>query len=185
MSKPSLADLADVVEKSRKAARQHAKQLATLGVFYEMLTRVVRKQAPVFLDAMAHLGEPFGEALAHERALCDAEALLAESLNDLAARYEVVWRVTEETQDARRRVKDCGQKIAGLKSALAKDEAKGGLSKVKIEAEIRAAVEAKRRAVDAAARTTISRSGGSGARTRTPGRRSWRRPAASRRRSPS
>jgi hypothetical protein len=94
--------LGDVAEKSRKAARQHAKQLATLGVFYEMLTRVVRKQAPVFLDAMAHLGEPFGEALAREQALCDAEALLAENLNDLAARYEVVWRVTGSRSAARR-----------------------------------------------------------------------------------
>jgi hypothetical protein len=150
MSKPSLSDLSDVVEKSRKASVQHAKQLATLTTFYEMLTRVVRKQAPVFLDIMGHLGEPFAAAIAHEKTLSEAESLLAENLHDLAARYEVVWRVTEETQEARRKVKEATQKIASLKTALAKDETKGALNKVKIEADIRAAVEAKRRAVDAA-----------------------------------
>jgi ribosomal protein L10 len=95
MSKGNLAELSGVVEKSRKATVQHVKQLASLTTFDQMLTRVVRKQAPVVFDLMAYLVEPFAAAIAHETTITDAEALFVEDLNDLAARYEVVWRVTE------------------------------------------------------------------------------------------
>jgi hypothetical protein len=145
-----LADLTELIDKSESGAANHEKQLAAMEQFYSMLTRVVRKQAPEFLDTMMHLGEPFLNVIAHERTLSAAEARLAEDLNDLSARYEVVTRVTEETHDARKKVKDCSQKIANLKASLAKDELKGGQNKIRIESEIRGAIEAKRRAVDAA-----------------------------------
>jgi DNA anti-recombination protein RmuC len=150
MTSKALAELGDLVNKSRASAVSHEQELLAFEVFYQMLTRLIRKQAPEFLDIMSHLGEPFLAAIAHERTLSAAEARLAEDLNDLSVRYEVVQRVTDEANEARAKVKQCTQKIASLKASLQKDEQKGGLNKVKLESDIRGSIEAKRRAIDTA-----------------------------------
>jgi hypothetical protein len=150
MASKQLADLSETVKLYRREAEVHRKQIVSLERFFDGLTQLLRKQAPEFLPTMATLGQSFQAGLAHEKLLVDAESRLAEDVNDVAARYEIVFRVTDESIDARKKVKDSRAKVESLRAALAADEAKGGLKKVKIEADIRAAIEAKRAAIEAA-----------------------------------
>jgi inhibitor of KinA sporulation pathway (predicted exonuclease) len=135
MASSILADLTETVKLYRREAEVHRKQLVSFERFFEALTRLLRKQAPEFLPTMATLGQSFRAGLEHEKLLVEAESRLAEDVNDVAAQYEIVYRVTKESIDARKKVKDSRSKIASLRTALAADDAKGGQKKVKIESQ--------------------------------------------------
>ncbi|OHT04813.1 hypothetical protein TRFO_27679 [Tritrichomonas foetus] len=85
-----------------------------------------------------------------EKELADAEERTAEDINDIAARFEVIFRLSEETSVAKKKVKDAKARIEKLRKDLELDSLKGGTKKYKIEADINKAIDAKKQAIEAA-----------------------------------
>jgi hypothetical protein len=142
-----LADLNELVDKLRDQDLWHRKEISSLEKFMTRLTTIIEKEAPEFLGKMTELCDTFRGAFGHERDILAAEQRLMEDLNDIAARFDVVYRTSMETADTRMVVKDCRAKIADLRKALEEDQAKGGLKRFKFETEIKEAVEQKREAI--------------------------------------
>jgi hypothetical protein len=150
MASKLVGDVTETVRFIQEEAKEHRRQIESFERFFDLLTRLVDRHAHEFVPTMQTLGRHFADGLAHEKTLVDAEERLADDINDVAARYEVFCRVTDESVETRKKVKESRARISNLRTALAADEAKGGAKRIKIEADIRAAVEAKRAAVEAA-----------------------------------
>jgi hypothetical protein len=150
MSGKLVGDVTETVRFIQEEAKEHRRQIESFERFFDLLTRLVDKHAPEFVPTMQTLGQHFSAGLAHEKTLVDAEERLADDIGDVAARYEVFCRVTDESIETRKKVQESRIRISNLRTALAADEAKGGLKRIKIEADVRAAIEAKRAAVEAA-----------------------------------
>jgi hypothetical protein len=146
----SIIELKEVVEASTEHVEHHSRQILGVENFVDMLTALVGKQAPDLAGQLATITQPFQQALLHERTYLGAEERLRDDLDDLAARFMVVHRVSQEVTDAQQKVKDGRHKIESLRRDLDVDQAKGGQKKYQIEAAIKVAIDAKARAVEAA-----------------------------------
>jgi hypothetical protein len=146
----AIAELREVVEASSEHVEHHSRQILGVEKFVDMLTNLVGKQAPDLAPTLATITAPFQQALIHERAYLGAEERLRDDLDDLAARFMVVHRVSQEVTDAQQKVKDGRHKIESLRRDLDIDQAKGGQKKYQLEAAIKVAIDAKARAVEAA-----------------------------------
>jgi hypothetical protein len=144
----ALGSLADVVKQSRESAEFHFKQLHSFQRFADMAVRLVRKQAPDLLPAIRYIIAPFTTAVNHETAILHAESRAAEDLNDLSARYDVLWRQWSEYSDINKRVREARDKITKLRRELDEEERKGGPKQYKLKGDIAATFEAKKRAVE-------------------------------------
>ena len=148
--KKLLSDLIDIVERSREAANYHQKEVDNLKSFYENSVKMVKNEAPELEEKYKEIMQHFVYALDREQELTAAEMRAAEDLNDVAARFDIVYRVSEETVEKTANVKRCSNNIKALREKLQEDLAKGGLKQQKIETEIQAAIEAKKKAVEEA-----------------------------------
>ncbi|OHT03410.1 hypothetical protein TRFO_06622 [Tritrichomonas foetus] len=148
--KDLLKDINTVVEHSRNKVKFHRAGIQAQESFIEKLKELINKEAPEFNEKFAEIQEHFGRILAKEKALVNAEERCAEDLNDISARFDVVFRLSEESAACKRKVKDCRTKIEKLRKDLELDELKGGAKKYKIEGDINRAIEAKKAAIDAA-----------------------------------
>jgi hypothetical protein len=145
----SFGDLSGVVRSSGDYARHHGKQLTYFQRFFDSFSRVVQGECPEFTTLTSRLGTAFTTAITHEQTIADAEGRLADDLDDLAERYDVILRISLEFKEARKRVQDCRELVDRHKAALLDDERHAGMRKYLIEADLRGALEEKKRQVDA------------------------------------
>lgn len=148
--KKLLADIFEVVEHARESAEQHQEEVESLRNFYKYAKEMVKSEAPEFEEKFAEIMSHFNKAVQLEEELVAAEKRTAEDINDVAARFDVVFRVSEETIEKTAAVKRCSANIRTLREKLQADLANGGTKQHKIEAEIQTAVEAKKAAIQAA-----------------------------------
>ena len=148
--KKLLADLFEIVDISRTSADHHRDELNSLREFANYAKTLVQAEAPEFIPKFTQIMEHFHNALNAEERLVAAELRTAEDLNDVAARFEVVYRVSDETVEKTSYVKKCSSNIKALRDKLQDDLAKGGEKQHRIEADIQAAIEEKKKAIEAA-----------------------------------
>lgn len=146
--KDLLKDINHVVEHSRKQVEHHRNEVKELTNVMNALVKMIEHEAPEFREKMAEIQGNFLGILQRESELCDAEDRATEDVNDIAARFDVIFRINEETMAAKKKVKDCRTKIEKLRKDLEMDELKGGTKKFKIEGEINRAIEAKKKAIE-------------------------------------
>jgi hypothetical protein len=144
----ALGDLPDVFKSGYSVARHHYQQLHQLQRFLERANRMVAIECPEFQHHTSRVSSVFNEAFAHERAIADAERRLADDLSDVAARYDVLVRLFNELTDAKKKLASCREREAASKRNLADDIRHGGMKQYIFEADIRGALEEKRRVVD-------------------------------------
>lgn len=146
--KELLKDIQTVIEHSRKEVEHHRDEIKYQTHFMSALVAMIEKEAPEFREKMAEIQGIYLAILQKETDLVNAEDRAAEDINDIAARFEVIYRISEEASAAQKKVKDCRSKIEKLRKDLELDELKGGAKKYKIEADINKAIEAKKKAID-------------------------------------
>lgn len=146
--KELLKDIQTVIEHSRKEVEHHRDEIKYQTNFMAALVAMIEKEAPEFREKMAEIQGIYLAILQKETDLVNAEDRAAEDINDIAARFEVIYRISEEASSAQRKVKECRSKIEKLRKDLELDELKGGAKKYKIEADINKAIEAKKKAID-------------------------------------
>ena len=146
--KELLKDINTVIEHSRKEVEHHREEIKHQTNFMAALVAIIEKEAPEFREKMTEIQGIFLAILQKETDLVNAEDRAAEDINDIAARFEVIYRISEEASAAQKKVKDCRNRIEKLRKELELDELKGGAKKYKIEADINKAIEAKKKAID-------------------------------------
>jgi hypothetical protein len=144
----ALGTLPEVVKASLEWADVHTNQLHSYQRFFELLGRVIRKQAPEFLPAIAVLSKPFNAALRYERVLVTAERRLAEDLQDMVARYDVVLRLRDEFQTISKQLSDARTRIDRLRTEIEVDRRRGCQKQAKLTIDLAVARERKRKAVE-------------------------------------
>ena len=148
--KKLLSDIYEVVDRARDAAENHQREVDAMANFYKYAALMVKSQAPEFSLKFSEIMDHFNKAVQLESELVAAEKRSAEDMNDVAARFDVVYRVSEETIEKTANVKRCSANIRDLRDKLADDLSKGGAKQHRIEADIQAAIEAKKKAVEEA-----------------------------------
>ena len=146
--KELLQDISEVCSASLEQVGYHRKQMEQFSTFVQRLRVLVENEAPDFVGKYDEISEQITEAQNSEMRLVDAEERLAEDLNDVGARFEVIFRISSEVGEARTKLREARAKITKLRQALEDDNAKGGQKKYKIEAEIKAAIGAKQIALE-------------------------------------
>jgi hypothetical protein len=147
-STPALGGLPDLVKSSLDWSDAHNRQLHCYQRFFEMVARVVRKQAPEFQPALAVLSKPFNAALRYERVLVTAERRLAEDLQDLVARYEVLVRLRNESQAIAKQLSDVRTRIEKLRAEIEEDRRRGCAKQGKLTIELALARDRRRKTVE-------------------------------------
>jgi hypothetical protein len=142
-----LADLTRVVEYSTKQVQFHRDQLSQLNQFVSTLGIIVDAELPEFSTCYSDLSTRLSEALSLESDVTSAEERETEDLNDIAARFEVVFRIQQECVDARAKLQACRERIAKAQRALSQDAERGGAHRGQLEIELRQAIEAKKQAI--------------------------------------
>lgn len=148
--KKLLADLLDIVDRSRESVETHAKEVDNMKNFIKTCKVLVKNETPEFESKFENISQIFEEIMDLNAKLVAAEARTAEDLNDVAARFDVVFRVSEETMEKTQAVKTWSAKIKKLHEDLEADKAKGGAKTAKIEADIKQAIENKKKAIEEA-----------------------------------
>ena len=148
--KDTLKEINLVVDESRGTVRNHRLEVAEEEKFINALVKLIDKEAPEFREKMGEIKSAFLEILKSEKAYIDAEERCAEDINDISARYDVIYRLGEESKAAQRKITDAKTKIEKLRKDLELDALKGGQKKFKIEADINRAIELKKQALAAA-----------------------------------
>lgn len=148
--KKLLQDLFEIVDRSREACDYHSKEITALEEFLKHVEMIVKEECPEFVERFEVIKNNFAALIEQEKELQSAELRTAEDLNDIAARFDVVYRVSEETSEKTGNVKRCTANIKALKEKRDNDAINGGKNQAKIEAEIQKAIEEKRKAVEEA-----------------------------------
>ena len=148
--KEAFRDISAVVDHSRQRVKFHRAAVASEDKFIEQLADIIAKEAPEFKEKFNEIRQSFTKVTDLEKAIVSAEERSAEDINDLQARYEVIFRISEEHNLAKRKLNDTRQKIEKLRRDLDMDEMKGGTRKYRIEGDINRAIDAKKQAIDAA-----------------------------------
>jgi hypothetical protein len=112
---------------------------------------MVHSEVPEFDSTLANLATVFTETLTLESEFVNAEDRLAEDLNDIIARFDVVFRLSEENNAAQAKVKAAREAIERARRALDDDVARGGAKQARLQFELEAAIKAKGQAIQAAA----------------------------------
>jgi hypothetical protein len=113
-----------------------------------MVARVIRKQAPEFLPALAVLSKPFNAAIRYERVLVTAERRLAEDLQDLVARYDVLVRLKNEFQVISKQISENRSRIDKIRTEMDEDRRRGGQKQTKLNVDLAVARERRRHSVE-------------------------------------
>lgn len=143
-------DLGNVIDASVNQVRLRREETQEFAQFFDNLKALVHNEAPGFDAQLRSIGDIFAETLAAEATVTNAEERLAEDLNDISARFNVIYRLTEEGATAQRRVHACTETIERLRRSLAEDQSRGGQRQFKLQGDLDAAVRAKHDAVLAA-----------------------------------
>jgi chromosome segregation ATPase len=145
-----VSDINDIVSASRNEARLHCEQTSELTEFVADLQKLVHQEVPEFDSTLASLATLFTDTLSLESKFTDAEERLAEDLNDLSARFDVVFRLSEESDAAEAKVKAAREAIERARKAQADDLARGGGKQARLQFELEAAIKAKGEAIQVA-----------------------------------
>jgi hypothetical protein len=146
-----LADVNDVISASRTSVRFHREQISEFASFFKDLQTLVHSEVPQFDSTLSDLGTLFTATLTQENKYADAEERLAEDLNDISARFDVVYRLSEESIIAQTKVKATREAIERARKAQADDLAKGGAKQARLQIDVDNAINAKREAIKVAA----------------------------------
>jgi hypothetical protein len=130
-----LADLTRVIEFSTKQAQFHRDQLSQLNQFVSALGIIVDAELPEFSASSNDLSTRLNEALSLESDVTSAEEREMEDLNDIAARFDVVFRIQQECIDVRAKLQACRERIAKAQRALSHDAERGGAHRGELETE--------------------------------------------------
>lgn len=145
--KKLLSDLSEMVDFSREACAKHQNEIDDMHRFVDNIILLVKSECPEFLDRFEALMAIMREALAQQQLLQKAELRLAEDLNDVAARFDIVYRISEETVSCKMKLKEVTERIEMLKKKLDEDELKGGFKKVSLQSQISLAIDEKKRTI--------------------------------------
>ena len=145
-----LEDLFEIVDRTYEGASFHQREIESLKLFVEKSIVMFESEAPEFKGKFKAMMDIISEIIGEEQKIQQAEHRVAEDLNDIAARFDIVFRTSEETMEKTSNVKRASARIAELREKLQADISKGGAKQVAIEQEITNAIEAKKKAVEEA-----------------------------------
>ncbi|KAH0786573.1 hypothetical protein GPJ56_009475 [Histomonas meleagridis] len=144
-----LSDLLGITENVHAQVKFYRQELEAKRKFVEHLTKIVEQEAPEFEQTMIEISNKLNSSLDNEEALVDAYERFAEDFNDVSARFEVIYRLSEETSSCKRHLKECRAKVEKARADLELDEQKGSPKKIKLQAELEKAIQQKRDALQA------------------------------------
>jgi hypothetical protein len=144
-----VADVNDVISASRNEVRLHREQTSEFGSFFASLQTLVHSEVPEFDSALSSLGTLFTATLSFESKFVDAEERLMEDLTDVSARFDVLFRLMEESKAAHAKVKATRKAIERARNAQVDDLARGGAKQARLRLELETAIKAKGDAIQA------------------------------------
>ena len=146
--KELLSDLNTIVANSREEIINYNNEIECRRRVFSNLKKIVDNDAPTYSIVMEDIIAHFNESLSAEQDLIDAYERFAEDFNDVSARFDVVFRLSEEARECKQKVRDIKSKIEKVKNDIFNDEQKGSAKKEKLEAELQKLIQIKKAAVD-------------------------------------
>lgn len=143
--KELLADLNSIVTMSREEIKQYRLEIDYFRKFAETVIQLVEHEAPEFNSHIKEIFERFCNSINYEEILVNGYERMTEDFNDVAERFNVIYRCSTACSDARAKVKDCRAKIEKLNNDLATVDPK---KKSKVEAELQKAIQNKKDAIE-------------------------------------
>ena len=143
-----MSDIVEIVGAAKDQCDSHHREVQSMEDFIAKAETLLQEEAPEFVDKFKEIAGLMTQSLGCDKTIAGAEERLMEDFNDIKARFEVLFRTTDETGDAKQKLREARHRISKLRQDLEQDEAKGGRRKFKIEADIQAALAMKRQEIE-------------------------------------
>ena len=142
-----LSDIYEIIDRSNDAAKNHQEEINNLRFFIEKAKELFKNETPELYNKFENIMNKFSEILDQEQLIQQCENRVVEDFNDIAARFDVIFRTSEETVEKTSAVKRATTTITKLREDLNADLAKGGAKQAKIQNEITNTIEIKKKAI--------------------------------------
>jgi hypothetical protein len=123
MKKKGIGELADVRDASLNQVNSHCDESTELTAFFRSIKDLVHAQALEFDRPFDAIGDLFAAAIRSESAAADAESRLADDLNDVVVRFDVIARLSDEAREAKSKAQTARENVDRLQRALAEEAA--------------------------------------------------------------
>lgn len=133
--------LLPVVEATRDYLESKQKSLNYETEFYDRVLKLVEVEAPELKSQMAQVMVHLKEHINCHQAFLDAETRANEDLNDIAERFAVLFRISNEYLTAKKDLQDARSKLDAARLKLSQDRASGGKNQVRLGANATKAVD--------------------------------------------
>ena len=143
-----MSDIVDIVASARDQCESHHREAESMKDFLAKMEALIAEEAPEFLEKFKEIAGIMTQSIQCDDRIASAEERLMEDYNDIKARFEVLFRTTEDTGESKIKLREARYLITKLRQDLETDRAKGGKKQYKIEAEIRAAIDSKKTAIE-------------------------------------
>ncbi|KAH0790515.1 hypothetical protein GPJ56_005594 [Histomonas meleagridis] len=134
--KKILANINSVVENAKNEVKHYRREVKHLRKFMDNLTIIVEHECPEFTPKMTQISGKFYNSLACEERFINAYERLSEDFNDIAERFNVLYRASMASIDAKNHYKQRSAKYEKQKEEVRILAEKGSSKRIKAEAEL-------------------------------------------------
>jgi hypothetical protein len=145
----ALPEIERIVATSLNAVAAHREEIRQTRLAADALLALALAEAPEFVQKAGQITALINGSMDQEAIVASAEERLADDLNDISARYDAIFRLSQEVAAARAVFDTAQKKLADAEKAEKDDKAKGGARAAKLEAETARAKEARKAAATA------------------------------------
>lgn len=134
--KVNLPEIDKIVKASLDAVHEHKILIKSMHEFANQFEQMVKNECPEFSEKSKIIAAFIRGAMDQETIIASAEERMAEDLNDLSARYEVLLRLGSEIQNKRSQAKNAIKKIAETERAIEMDKLSGSKKTPKLQGDL-------------------------------------------------
>jgi chromosome segregation ATPase len=134
--KVHLPEIDKIVSSSRAAVAAHREEIKYTLRLADLFFGLVETEAPQFSGKAKQLTDVLRSAMEQESIIAAAEERLAEDLNDLSARYDVLVKFYGEVNSAKSALEGAKKKVTDCEKAIEEDLAKGSPKQIKLQGEL-------------------------------------------------
>jgi hypothetical protein len=142
----ALPELDKIVATSNTAVAAHREEIRQMRQVSSSFLSLVASEAPEFIEKAKQIAALINGSLDQETIVANAEERLADDLNDISARYDAIFRVSQNVVQSRETFEAAQRKVAEIEKLIQDDRARGGARLVRLEPELAKAKDVRKQA---------------------------------------
>ncbi|OHT17342.1 hypothetical protein TRFO_12516 [Tritrichomonas foetus] len=134
--KISLPEIEKIVSAGRDSAKHHMSLAHNMTKFADSFVEMCHSECPEFLEKAKQIAALIKGAMDQEVVIANAELRLAEDLNDLSVRYDVLVKHGNEVNSKKSQLESAKRKISEIERQMEVEKLKGGLKTYKLQGDL-------------------------------------------------